>query len=105
MNKIVRFSHKAFYFVMATSDTPAYPAPNGLASIYHQSEKAIKVPKKDSEELDRRPFANANTAFEVLVNRLSMLYKGTKPVISNLPKPSEEKKSLDGLKDICNQIK
>lgn len=104
MNRVVRFSHEVFYFVKATSNAPVCPAPNGLATIYHQSEKAVPVSEKDREELDRRPFANAETAFEVLVNRLRMLYMGAEPNISDIPEPSEEKEKLDEWKDICNQI-
>lgn len=104
MNKKVCFTQDAFYFVKASTDAPGYPAPNGLASIYHQSEKAIEVPEKDCEVIDRRPNAKADTAFEVLVNKLSMLYKGARPVITDLPEPSEEKKRLDNLKAICKPI-
>lgn len=104
MNKAVHFSREAFYFVKASSNASGYPLPNGLASIYHQSEKAVKVPKDDSYVLDRRPIANAETAFEVLVNMLSKLYMGAAPVIYDLPEPSGEKEKLDELKDICNQI-
>ena len=104
MNRIVRFSYEVFYFVKATSNAPVCPAPNGLATIYHQSEKAVQVSEKDREELDRRPFANAETAFEVLVNRLRMLYMGAEPNISGIPEPSEEMKRLDALKAICEPI-
>lgn len=104
MNKAVHFSREAFYFVKASTDAPGYPAPNGLASIYHQSEKAIEVPEKDCEVIDRRPKANADTAFEVLVNKLSMLYKGKMPDVFDLPEPSEEMKRLDALKAICEPI-
>ncbi len=104
MNKSVHFSREAFYFVEASSNASNYPVPNGLASIYHQSEMAIRVPEKDREVLDRRPFASAETAFEVLVNRLRKLYMGAVPVIYNLPEPLGEKEKLDEWKDICNQI-
>ncbi len=104
MNKKVCFTQDAFYFVKASTDAPGYPAPNGLASIYLRSDNAVVVSEEDSEELDRRPNANADTAFEVLVNRLSMLYKGARPVITDLPEPSEEKKRLDNLKAICEPI-
>lgn len=104
MNKAVHFSREAFYFVEASSNASNYPVPNGLATIYHQSEKAVQVSEKDREVIDRRPKANADTAFEVLVNKLSMLYKGARPVITDLPEPSEEKKRLDNLKAICKPI-
>ncbi len=104
MNKAVHFSREAFYFVEASSNASNYPVPNGLATIYHQSEKAVQVSEKDREVIDRRPNANADTAFEVLVNKLSMLYKGKMPDVFDLPEPSEEKEKLDEWKDICNQI-
>lgn len=104
MNKSVHFSREAFYFVKASSNASGYPVPNGLASIYHQSEMAIRVPEKDREVLDSRPFASAETAFEVLVYRLRMLYMGANPVIYDLPEPAGEREKLDKWKDICNQI-
>ena len=105
MNRVVRFSHEVFYFVKATSNAPVCPAPNGLATIYHQSEKAVKVPEDDGYVLDRRPIANAETAFEVLVNRLRMLYMGAEPNISDIPEPSGEKEKLAALKAICEPKK
>ena len=104
MNKKVCFTQDAFYFVKASTDAPGYPAPNGLASIYLRSDNAVVVSEEDSEELDRRPNANAETAFEVLVNRLRMLYMGAEPNISDIPEPSEEMKRLDALKAICEPI-
>lgn len=103
MNKKISFTQDAYYFVKASSNANGYRIPNGLATIYKQSDKAIAIPEKGIEKLDQG--GNAETAFDAMVQRLRELYKNAMPIIKDIPEPSENLNALESLKELCDKIK
>ncbi|MCQ2063715.1 MAG: hypothetical protein MJY99_10335 [Fibrobacter sp.] len=111
MKKRIWFSADEVYYIVATSNSPAltFPdgtqaVPNGIATIYYQSAKAKHLSDNECWVIDIGRDANAETAMNKAIDRLSFRYNDVKPHIADVQDQATElRRLLDACNDICSQ--